>query len=84
MFDYKSSRWKKKQKMILKRDDYICQSCRKYGKQVPAVTVHHIKHVDEYPEMAYVDENLVSLCTACHNKEHPEKGGVRRRWWRQE
>ena len=35
--------------------------------------VHHIKHVDEFPELAYEDNNLVSLCQACHNKAHPEK-----------
>ena len=38
-----------------------------------AVEVHHIKHVDEYPELAYEDSNLVSLCQGCHNKAHPEK-----------
>lgn len=38
-----------------------------------AAVVHHIKHVDEFPELAYTDSNLISLCDACHNKAHPEK-----------
>lgn len=74
MFDYNSPKWKRKRAWILKRDKYKCCECRRYGKNVEATTVHHIKHVDEYPELAYVDDNLQSLCAACHNKKHPEKG----------
>lgn len=73
-FDYKSTHWKKKRVVILKRDGYMCVECRKYGRIKEAVTVHHIKHVDEYPELAYIDSNLESLCNSCHNKMHPEKG----------
>lgn len=76
-FDYDNPRWKKKRQKILRRDGYMCVECRKYGKAREAVTVHHIKHVDEYPELAYTDSNLESLCNACHNKAHPEKGGRR-------
>lgn len=78
-FDYKSKRWKRKRLAILKRDKYICQECKKYGKIKEAVTVHHIKHVDTHPELAYIDNNLESLCQGCHNKKHPEKGG--RKYW---
>ena len=72
-FDYNSRRWRHKSKEILRRDGYRCQHCKRYGKRVQAVVAHHIKHVDEYPELAYTNGNLVSLCNACHNKEHPEK-----------
>lgn len=74
---YKSPRWEKKREHILRRDGYLCQECRRYGKMVPATTVHHIEHLDEHPELAYTDSNLESLCAACHNKAHPEKGGGR-------
>ncbi len=77
-FNYKGKRWKNKRATILRRDGYMCQECRKYGRRTPAVTVHHIKHVDEYPELAYINSNLMSLCQACHNKFHPEKGGKRK------
>ena len=40
---------------------------------------HHIKHADEYPELAYKDDNLISLCDACHNAEHPEKAKKKNR-----
>lgn len=78
-FDYKSAHWKRKRELILRRDGYMCVECKKYGRIREAKTVHHIQHVDEYPELAYTDSNLESLCLACHNKQHPEKGNGRRR-----
>lgn len=79
MFNYASSRWRRLQKAVLKRDGYQCQCCKRYGRMVEARIVHHIKHVDEYPELAYVPENLISLCDACHNKAHPEKARIKNR-----
>ena len=58
----------------LRRDNYLCVVCGK-----PADEVHHIKHYSDSPELGLTDSNLVSLCHACHNKQHPEKGGTRRR-----
>lgn len=72
-FDYNSTRWKTKAERIKRRDKYKCVWCARYGKARPAQIVHHIKHADEYPELAYEDDNLVSLCLSCHNKAHPEK-----------
>ena len=76
-FDYKAQKWKRKRAAILRRDNYLCVECRKYGRRIEASTVHHIKHADTNPELAYENSNLVSLCSACHNKMHPEKGGKR-------
>lgn len=70
---YTGKRWKKKRERILKRDNYTCQHCKRYGKRTEATVVHHIKHLEDYPELAYKDDNLISLCSMCHNKEHPEK-----------
>ena len=47
-------------------------------------TVHHVNHVRQHPELAlrrwYRDPvtgeeraNLIPICKACHNLEHPEK-----------
>ena len=71
-----------KRAQILRRDGYLCQECRKYGRMTQATTVHHIQHVEDHPELAYNDDNLVSLCEKCHNKMHPEKGtkGLRGRY----
>lgn len=70
---YKSSEWKDKRRQILRRDNYECQRCKREGRFSRATTVHHIKHLIDYPELALDDENLESLCDACHNLEHPEK-----------
>ena len=78
---YTSKRWRRKRENILKRDNYTCQWCKRFGKKTPATVVHHIKHLEDCPEMAYKDNNLVSLCGKCHNKAHPEKAEkIRRRY----
>ena len=71
---YLTPRWQRKRAAILRRDKYLCQECRRYGRMREARTVHHIKHLEDAPELAYEDSNLISLCYACHNKMHPEKG----------
>ena len=40
-----------------------------------AVVVHHIQPIEERPDLALTLSNLRSLCEACHNRRHPEKGG---------
>lgn len=70
---YKSKQWRKMRESILRRDKYMCQRCKRYGRQREATTVHHIKHYDEYPELGLKSDNLMSLCADCHNFYHPEK-----------
>lgn len=71
---YKSKKWIRKRLSILRRDEYKCQECKKYGRIREAKIVHHIKEIDIHPELALIDDNLLSLCRECHNKAHPEKG----------
>ena len=73
-FNYMDPRWLRKRTFILARDGYRCQECKRYGRRREAEIVHHKKPVEFFPELAFVDENLVSLCAKCHNKMHPEKG----------
>lgn len=70
---YKSTGWKRKRKGILRRDNYECQECKRQGGYSKATDVHHIKHLEAHPELALHDDNLESLCAACHNRLHPEK-----------
>lgn len=67
---YKTNRWKNKRKVILKRDDYKCQECKRYGKNTPATTVHHIIPLEQMPDLKLNSLNLISLCQECHNKMH--------------
>ena len=70
---YHTKEWKKKRLEILKRDHRACCKCRARGIYTQAVTVHHVKHLTDVPELALTDSNLMSLCLACHDREHPEK-----------
>ena len=71
---YLCGEWKQKRKDILKRDRNECQKCKRvYHRYGRATTVHHIKHLKDFPELAFDDDNLESLCKNCHNEEHPEK-----------
>ena len=70
MTDYKDKKWLRKRQSILRRDNYLCRECKRYGKTTPADTVHHIKPLEYYPELFLFNQNLISLCASCHNKMH--------------
>lgn len=70
---YKSAAWKKKRQEILKRDNYECQHCKKKGLVVRGTEVHHIIHLKDDFSRRLDNDNLITLCKACHNLEHPEK-----------
>lgn len=72
---YNSKRWRMKRAYILSRDKYLCQECKKYGKNIEAKIVHHIQEIEDRPDLSMKNDNLVSVCSSCHNKIHPEKGG---------
>ena len=79
---YKTLAWRRLRLVALERDHYICQDClaqKRLGARIRArraVVVHHILPRETHPELALELNNLVSLCDACHNKRHPEKGGA--------
>lgn len=78
---YQLARHKRWREKVLRRAGYLCEECKRYGRTdadgnpVRATTAHHIKHRDEFPELAYVISNGQALCAKCHNAKHPEKGG---------
>jgi len=67
---YNTKKWKQKRKTILKRDEYQCRECRRYGKFTPADTVHHIYPLEDYPQYKLNSNNLISLCNTCHENMH--------------
>lgn len=70
MFTYKSKRWQTKRNVILKRDGYRCQWAARSGRAEPADTVHHIFPVEDFPQYAMCDWNLISLSNTAHNAMH--------------
>ena len=67
---YKSTKWAEKRNSILRRDRYMCQLSKRYGKMLPAEIVHHIFPRSEFPEYAFESWNLISLTRAKHNELH--------------
>ena len=67
---YKSSKWKCKRERILRRDEYRCMECKRYGKSVSATTVHHIIPLEQRTDLKLASNNLLSMCNKCHDKMH--------------
>ena len=72
---YRSPKWEHKRAKILRRDGYLCQISKRYGKTVPADTVHHIFPRDEFPEYQLSDWNLISLSASVHDTMHDRTSG---------
>ena len=82
---YKSHKWERKRKAILRRDEYLCRQCRRFGRTTSANTVHHIHPREERPDLELDDRNLISLCAACHDGMHDRITGALTavgEWWR--
>ena len=63
------ARWQKV-RAIKAANDPLCEQHLKQGAIVPLDVVHHIKPVETHPELRLVLDNLMSLCTACHEAIH--------------
>ena len=72
---YHSVRWLRLRASILRRDQYRCQLSARYGRNVPANTVHHIFPLEDYPEFAFCRWNLISVSEKIHGKLHDRKTG---------
>lgn len=73
---YKTKRWQKKRNRILRRDEYLCRECKRYGRTTEAQTVHHIYPLDERPDMKLDSNNLISLCFECHEQMHDREKNI--------
>lgn len=70
---YKSKAWKRARDYKRKLEHGICEECGKAGWEV-----HHIipltdENVDD-PEISLGLDNLMLLCTSCHNKKREGEG----------
>lgn len=62
--------WTHKREVILRRDGYIDQVAKRYGKIIEADTVHHIFPREFYPEYEWENWNLISVSKKTHNELH--------------
>lgn len=66
---YQSSQWRSKRKRVLMRDKYLCQECLKQGiVNDKRLMVHHIVELKDDWKQRLNTNNLVTVCTACHNQ----------------
>jgi 5-methylcytosine-specific restriction enzyme A len=81
---YDSNKWKELREDVKKRDNHECQECKRNGfvtidtneyserakrKKIKLV-VHHIKELEDHPELALEIDNLETVCVNCHNRIH--------------
>lgn len=79
----KSPRWQVLRFAAKRRDGFKCVQCG----AVRNLEVDHIKPVREAPELAYLLDNLQTLCCACHSRKTRIEIGLaplepERRAWR--
>lgn len=63
----RSPMWQKKRLEIMERDNFTCQHC---GCTHKVLQVHHREYIKGRKPWKYEDDNLVTLCEDCHEKEH--------------
>lgn len=63
-------KWEKKRNYILRFYNYRCQESKRYGTTEEATTVHHIYPVEFYPELKFVDWNLLPVTSKAHGTFH--------------
>ena len=72
--DYKTTKWLRLRESVLRRDHYLCQLSKRYGKKKQAEMVHHIFPKDDFPEYKWESWNLISLSNEMHNTLHDRSG----------
>ena len=70
---YNDKSWRRLSHKLIKDYHKECQMCKAEHKLTRATLAHHIKHLRDYPELAYEPSNLMPLCHDCHERIH-ERG----------
>lgn len=67
---YKSVKWRNARSKSMRSHKYLCQESLRYGRNEEAEIVHHIYPLELYPELAYVQWNLLPVTNKRHNTFH--------------
>ena len=80
---YESPEWRRCKAMYMESVNHLCERCLAKGIYEPAKIVHHKVHLTEenYGDaaMMFGFDNLMAVCTSCHNEIHGEDK-TKRRW----
>lgn len=71
--------WRRLREQVRRLDNGECQLCKARGRYRRGSIVHHVKHVEDRPDLALSiwdpdtgERQLVTVCKACHEALHPE------------
>lgn len=76
---YTSKKWRNFRFLVFDKYGINCVKCRinfPTNLERPATTVHHIVEVRDNWEKRFDIDNVIPICEACHNIEHPDKCGT--------
>lgn len=67
--------WDKLRKVILARDNHLCQMCKAEGRTTPG---NHVDHMTPKAKGGTdAEDNLWCLCKPCHSRKSNEERGFR-------
>lgn len=74
----KTAEWGYWRNAVFKRDDYVCQDCKKSGAEIGRLEPHHIIPVREILinkqyNLIYDVSNGITLCRKCHQRTFKKK-----------
>lgn len=76
---YSWRKWRRLRAEVRRMDNYECQLCKARGCYRRGTIVHHVKHIQERPDLALSvwdpdtgERQLVTVCKDCHEAAHPE------------
>jgi hypothetical protein len=68
---FKELRYVAWREAVLKRDDYVCQKCRRRCRKYErGLAAHHVKSYAAHPALRYEVSNGLTLCRSCHLHLH--------------
>ena len=77
---YESQSWRRTAKTAKRRDSFLCVHCKREGRTMAAVVVHHLKPITEGGAKLDLD-NTVSLCREHHEFLHHRGPSKEQREW---
>lgn len=75
---YHTPAHRKWRKLVMQRDNWLCQECLRQGRITPATEAHHKIPLEERPDLALNVDNGEGLCWDCHEltKQRKKKEAV--------
>lgn len=71
---YESTKWRKKAARVLSLHNYVDQVKKRYGKLEEADMVHHALPLEDFPEYAFHNHNLIPVSRRTHRGLHNDDG----------